>query len=280
MLPGRSVAPVRYARLVQLSRRRFSTLARQGAGRLLPPPISLPLRARFGRSRERELALLDAVVRRGDIVVDVGAHQGVYTHRLVRLVGGAGTVIAYEPQPGLADYLKSAARIGRMRHVQIRPRALSDEAGSATLRVPLRGSERVIGHGTLRADVDGPADTVQVPMCRLDDEELPRPVRFIKIDVEGYELPVVRGARRLIESDRPVLLIEVEYRHAGEQVEQLAHMLLEELGYTAAELAPSGNLITVPRETFAAGARLNERASGRRVNNFLFSPSGPTDVGR
>jgi FkbM family methyltransferase len=237
-------------------------------GRILPPAVSLPLRARLGGSREPELAILPELVRPGDVAVDVGAHRGVYTYHLARIVGPSGHVVAYEPQPAMADYLRAASRRGLLgRRVDLRARALSDREGTAVLSVPVEDGHRVIGQATLR-DVGSGAEEHEVPMVTLDSEPMPGRVAFMKIDVEGHELALLRGARALLGRDAPTLLVEVEARHAASAVSELAALLLDEFGYSASELTPSG-IVPVDRGRWTAEA-LNHRADGEYTNNFLF----------
>jgi hypothetical protein len=107
-------------------------------------------------------------------------------------------------------------------------------------------------------------------MAVLDEEAMPGPVAFMKIDVEGHELSLLRGGRTLLAKDRPILQVEVEARHAGDAVADLATLLLDELGYRASELV-DGQLIPVDPERWNADS-LNRRPDGAYTNNFLFRP--------
>lgn len=238
-------------------------------GRVLPPSAAVPLRSRFGGSREPELAVLPMFVQTGDTVIDIGAHRGVYTYRLARLVGRDGHVVAYEPQPEMVRYLTEASRGGVMRRIDLRARALSDSEGEAVLSIPVQDGVRVVGQATLR-DVGAGADEHRVPVTVLDKETMPGRVSFMKIDVEGHELALLRGARALLTKDRPTLLVEVEVRHAGRRVGDLAALLLDDLGYVAYEL-DGRRLLPVDRDRWE-NQELNVRPSGGYVNNFVFRP--------
>jgi hypothetical protein len=89
--------------------------------------------------------------------------------------------------------------------------ALSDQPGRATLSVPIWGREHMTGHATLEAHADH-HETLEVVTRTLD--EFGTAPSLIKIDTEGHELSVLEGASRTVEAHRPVLLLEVDFRHA------------------------------------------------------------------
>lgn len=213
------------------------------------------------------MAFLPQFVRAGDTVIDIGAYRGVYTYPLARLVGSSGHVIAYEPQPALVSYLTAAARWGAMRRVDVRGYALSASEGMVTLRVPIAHGHRIDGHATLR-DIESEVTTHTVQTRVLDKEPLPGPVSFMKIDVEGHELPLLEGAKAVLERYKPTMLIEVVYPWGGKRTQDLAAFLLDEYGYAASELR-GGELAPVDRSRWHSEA-LNFQPDGRFVCNFVF----------
>ncbi len=152
------------------------------------------------RRGETELRLLPLLVR-GGTAVDIGANKGVYAYFLSRL---CDRVIAYEPNPGLAETIRSY----NLPKVEIRACAASDEAGEAVLNIPLSARGRRRNNVASLDPVEGAVDPIRVPTVRLDDESL-QTVTFLKIDVEGHELAVLQGAEALIARDRPVILVEI-----------------------------------------------------------------------
>ena len=92
---------------------RISPLLSKMLHKVLSPMILIPLRDKFGGERDVEIELLGKVVKRGDNVIDVGAHLGAYTFVLARLVGSKGTVWAFEPSPACHIYLKRGFRFSR-----------------------------------------------------------------------------------------------------------------------------------------------------------------------
>ncbi|WP_176445647.1 FkbM family methyltransferase [Blastococcus mobilis] len=154
---------------------------------------------------EPELALLSRFVRPGDRVVDIGAHYGAYTLILADLVGPNGSVIAVEPASHAAAVLERNLELnGYADRVTVYRVALGEAQGTATLQIHADPSRNRIG------DPDpGAAGSETVPV-RLLDDLIDGPVTFIKMDVEGAEVLAYRGARRVLEKHRPIVLFEFQ----------------------------------------------------------------------
>lgn len=154
-------------------------------------------------------------VPRGGCVVDIGAHKGAYTYWLSKRVGPSGKVFAFEPQKALAEELRG--HFEGSTHVEIHENALSDVAGDATLYRPLGANSPAAS--LISASVGESGVPVAVRAATLDEfiQAKGSPmVHAIKCDVEGHELAVFRGGRRVLERDHPVLYFECEGRfHEG-----------------------------------------------------------------
>lgn len=247
--------------------------ARGRLAKLLPARVSLPIRAYVGNSREPELAVLDRFVSPGATVVDIGAHKGIYTYWMRRRVGSAGVVLAYEPQPAMHGYLRAGLSPRWYDNVALSDLALSDHAGTAHLRIPIvSGAEQIAWASLDEHSVQAAAEVVDVTVrtARLDDEAGDLPVSFVKCDVEGHELNVLAGSRRLLAEQRPVWLVELEHRHAGAAVGEVLATFYA-AGYRPWFLDASGELVAVPEEKLDP-ERLNAVEPGRYVNNFFFIP--------
>lgn len=146
-------------------------------------------------------------VESGDVVVDVGAHDGLHTTELQGLVGASGKVFAFEPIPGKFDSLKRSII---SQNVILMNSALSCERGNFDF-VVVRDNMQKSGLRQ-RKDIGGDSDieVISVPVECLDDylERLGR-VSFIKIDIEGAEINCLLGAESVIRNFRP--LVSVEY---------------------------------------------------------------------
>jgi FkbM family methyltransferase len=158
---------------------------------------------------EPELRLVSCLSDPNRMTLDVGSNRGVYV--LAALPFSKG-VIAFEPQPHLASFLRRFLP----RRVRVLEVAASHTNGNATLLVP--ADPRSHPEARLSAPGDGSLSAAgeylefTVEKKRLDDIVID-PVGLIKIDVEGHELSVLKGASKLIESYRPNILIEIEERH-------------------------------------------------------------------
>lgn len=253
----------------------LETVARQGGNliRLISPGLWMAARERFfslsGRS-ERELALLDVLVPRDRLAVDVGANRGTYTYPLTKL---ASRVIAFEPIPDLAADLR--ALFGT--NVDIQPVALSDRNGEATLRVPMWGARLATGLATIESGnaLNGTEfREIVVRTARLDDLNLSN-VGFIKIDVEGHEASVLAGAAGTISRDRPVLLIEIEERHRHNAVQETTEMLAA-AGYCGFFIQKERVLpvdefnVAQDQDPAVLESRPRTSTETRYINNFIY----------
>jgi FkbM family methyltransferase len=164
-----------------------------------------------GRYEEQEIDFARRVLRPGDTAVDAGAHIGFFTVQMAAAVGATGHVYAFEPFDGNADLLERSVAENRFENrVTVQRAAVGAAAGSATLTFPVETLNS--GGAYLLRDATAPLAgnrKKEVPLVALDALDIRRPVRFIKMDVEGAEPQVLRGAARILEKDRPVILSEL-----------------------------------------------------------------------
>jgi FkbM family methyltransferase len=173
---------------------------------------------------ERELAGLADVVGPGSVCVDVGAAAGLYTVALSRLAGPTGCVHSVEPLSFAHPMWSRLLRAGTGPNVRHHTVALGAEPGTATMSVPVGRYGLVTGRSFLAWKTNGVGSNaefahqvdVAVQVDTLDGlcAGFPR-LDFVKIDVEGGELDVLRGGRRTVERFRPAMLIEIEARHVA-----------------------------------------------------------------
>jgi FkbM family methyltransferase len=183
------------------------------------------------RDQRAEVAALLGAIRPGETVVDVGANKGSYLLWLSRAVKH-GQVFAFEPQPALADYLRQACRACSLRNVTVEAKAVSDATGEATLNIPGAGDSP---GASLEAAVDKRESCrhVTVPVITLDAyfQDHTRRISALKVDVEGHELALFRGAQKLLERHGPLLVFESENRHLSQGSVMDVLTFLRRLGY-------------------------------------------------
>jgi FkbM family methyltransferase len=224
----------------------------------------------FLRDGEREVHLLPQLVSPGTVAIDVGAHIGDYSYSLCKHVGAGGHVIAIEPLPDLARMLQTAARKLRLPMTVINC-ALSAEPGFAELHVPINNGKRAAGFATLEnRALDGQTHRVELRTLDSICDSAPARISFIKIDVEGHELKVLRGAQQALARHRPNLLIEIEQRHSPVAIQDTLGFV-EALGYRGTFLDP--NQIEDPLSEFRAERHQSAPGSPEYVSNFIFRPS-------
>ena len=165
--------------------------------------LRLAYNVTLGRG-EAELHFVRSLVDRSRAAVDIGAHRGIYAHVLAQR---AKHVHAFEPHPQLFTYLRRTMPAA----VSVHPIALSSTAGTVTFRIPRSGGYLGLGQGTLEMLPIYHADTISEIEVRRStlDQEVKEPVGFMKIDVEGHELSVLEGGRKLLRRDRPALIVEI-----------------------------------------------------------------------
>ncbi len=173
-------------------------LANAAAGLLPDPVLARAIRRVYPRV-EPELRRLAELTTGHGTVLDVGAWYGPWSYRLRRR---ADRMVAVEPNPRLAGVLRAT-----LPGVEVVQAALGAQVGAARLWIPNAGRGRE-GIASLTPSA-GPGTTVRV--VTLDSLGL-TDLRFVKLDVEGHELPALRGGELTIRRDRPTLLIELEAR--------------------------------------------------------------------
>jgi FkbM family methyltransferase len=166
-------------------------------------------------SIEKHLYL--SIVQRGDVVVDIGANVGYFTMLFSDLTGNRGEVHAFEPVPSTFSILtENIRRFPAYKNVHLNRMALGDKDQRTNMLVPRgdHGQASLVRHwdGSWK-DADSEIASTKIEMIQLDQyaERLGR-VDFIKCDVEGAELLVLRGAQSTLRRFRPKLCLEMDDR--------------------------------------------------------------------
>ncbi|MCX7963243.1 MAG: FkbM family methyltransferase [Candidatus Sumerlaea chitinivorans] len=150
----------------------------------------------------------------GKTIYDVGANWGITTLFFASRVGPRGTVYAFEPVPDLLEKVNDNVRLNNMVNVTTFPYALGDYDGSSELVFfpEATGISTMDPEFMIRNLKKHRGVKCHVVVRKLDSivQELSlKPPDLIKIDVEGFELQVLRGAEHLLSTHLPVLILEV-----------------------------------------------------------------------
>jgi FkbM family methyltransferase len=253
------------------------SLARQGLLAVLPAKYELPVRfayAKLSSHLEHELYVVAPCLRNGDVVIDVGANVGLYSFALARR---GASIHAFEPVHACRRVIEA---YGNPR-IHVHAEALSDRAGQMAMKIPVWHGNAETALATLvpasRGEPAGHSyECVQVRT--LDSYGFTK-VDLLKIDVEGHEREVIRGARSLIESCRPAVLVEIEQRHLNEGTVRGVLDEVLSFGYEAYFFADGRPRPVREFDTHEHQLRwVNEIEargfSSRYVNNFLCLPAG------
>jgi FkbM family methyltransferase len=166
-----------------------------------------------------------AAVKPGDVFFDVGAHVGFYSLLASSLVGETGRVFAFEPFPRNLGFLEKHLQLNGASNTTVFKAAVSDRPGELRFR---EGE----GHSMGQIHAEG---TLVVPCVSLDDlytqNAIPLP-NVLKIDVEGAEAHVLRGAENILRRSQPTIFLATH----GQEVHAECLAILRSFGYACAPL--------------------------------------------
>ena len=182
-------------------------------------PESILLKKRLERSikkkDENEIELLKKFIKPGSDTIDVGVYRGVYSYEMAKY---SNKVHSFEPNPIIFNYInKNLKKI--VKNIVLYNYALSNKNGIYDLKVPIRNSNYnkenfeeyyKMGRATIHDKNNfDKFEKFQINTKKIDEFNFNNKISFIKIDVEGHELEVIKGALNTIEKNKPVLVIEI-----------------------------------------------------------------------
>jgi FkbM family methyltransferase len=151
-----------------------------------------------------ETGLVHQLVKAGDSVVDIGANIGYYTLLLAKLVGEQGRVFAFEPEPRNLKLLQKNVALSGYRNIVVIPKAASNTTGNARLYLSdyNNGDHRM-------SNSSEPRDSIAISTVRIDEElrSYDRPIRLIKMDVQGHEASALEGMPELLSRNRSISIL-------------------------------------------------------------------------
>jgi FkbM family methyltransferase len=182
----------------------------------------------------RALAIAATFCGRGDTIIEIGANTGTETAGFAQIVGRDGKVVAFEPLPYVADSLRHNVAINQLENVATIEAAVTDIDGYVTIQPP---SATNSGQGFITKEPGGAGISVRAVTLDSMIDEL-GPAALMLLDVEGYEVSVLRGAKEYIRRHRPPLIVEAvagQLTRAGSSLERLARELASP-GYTVYQI--------------------------------------------
>jgi len=183
---------------------------------------------------EPEFKELNKFVHEDDWAIDIGANIGHYTNKLSELVGAKGRVIAFEPVPTTFTHLSENTLCCKYKNITLINAAASSETTSVCMSIPnFSSGMKNYYQASISSEVK---DTdASVLTLAIDGLQISHKINLIKIDAEGHEPAVLRGAQKLLERDRPILIVETV---TDKIREQLLH-----LGYREEQYKKSPNIV-------------------------------------
>ncbi len=213
---------------------------------------------------EKELQLLKKIIIPETDTIDIGVYRGVYSYEMAKY---SKMVHAFEPNPIIFKDIE--LNLGKIiKNINLYNFALSDKENKVLLKVPIRNKNYdksnyeeyfQMGRATIHEqNVMGDIETFEIKSKKLDNFTFSNRISFIKIDVEGHEMSVIKGAENTIKQYKPTLLVEIEEKHSKQKVLDSINYI-NSLGYESFfydnELKSTNNLNNL-----------------NMYNNFIFKP--------
>ena len=248
----------------------FVGLLKKIIEKFLPVRYQLPLRYFYSKKKNKldeEMAYVSNLLKRRRRFLDVGANIGIYSFHFKN---SFKNIDAFEPLKEISyrlEYFQNDS-------LKVHNCALSDKKGEFQIYIPYLLGRAVASLASLEKR-NGDYKVRIVKVDKIDNYDF-EDVDLIKIDVEGHEEYVIEGARKVIQKNKPILIVEIEQRHIKKQIKQVFQSILK-LNYNGFFLH-NGNLTTLNQFNYDYHQKpyLNNVTSKQYINNFIFLPNNVT----
>ena len=177
---------------------------------------------------EPEIILLDQFIKKGDYCFDIGANKGHYIYKLSKLTHSE-KIFAFEPIPKNYRFLKNV-----FPQSKIFKYALSNEVGLKKMKIPIVNNKLLDTRAKIDFNIleknESDYKKIEIECSTLDlfvKQYSIIKIDFLKIDVEGHELNILKGGINSIKKFRPIILIEIEQRHHTFNISQIFNFIIK-----------------------------------------------------
>lgn len=188
----------------------------------------------------KEIAwVIERYSRRSSLTIDIGCNLGFVAALMAKSVGDDGQVWCFEPNQQLIPHIKEIFWLNQWRHYQVFPVALSDNTGKCTFTIDEND------HSMSKISHENATHSFNVSCHRLDDyqDQFNHPVSLIKIDVEGHEHNVLKGAIKTCQQHQPAIIFETGL--VNQSAANAIDLTLTEMGYRVAGVIQDWGLIPI-----------------------------------
>ena len=218
---------------------------------------------KYAKYRSPELSLISSLVKNNQNSIDIGANLGLFTFFMSR---ASKHVFAFEPNPYPLENLKDLVDS----NVTILPIALGNNDGPVEIKIPHHRKGWSSNGASLASKEINDGKIINIQCRKLDSLNIEN-VGLIKIDVEGFEIEVIRGAKDTILKNKPVMIIENEIVHTKDTNELFT--IMNEFGYDKYICNPIGKLEKIGN--FSVEENQKNAIRNLDINyiqNFIFIP--------
>ena len=235
--------------------------------KVLPVRYQLPLRyfyAKKANKLDAEMAYVSNLLKEKRRFLDIGANIGIYSFHFKK---SFKSIDAFEPLKEISYRLEHFQNPS----LKVHNCALSNKIGEFQIYIPYLSGKAVASLASLEKR-DGDCEVRTVKVDKIDNFDFDD-VDLIKIDVEGHEEYVIEGARNVIKTNTPILIVEIEQRHLNKPIEEVFQSILK-LNYDGFFLQ-NGNLTPLKKFNYDLHQKLylNNVQSNQYINNFIFLPN-------
>ena len=235
--------------------------------KFIPTRYQLALRFFYLKKRnilDEEMFYVEKLLNKKRRFLDIGANVGIYSYYFKNIFK---KIDAFEPLSDITHLLKSISN----ESLKVHNVALSNKTGELKFYIPLMNGKPFPPLASLnKRDCECEVRTVKVETVDFYDFD---DVDLIKIDVEGHEQSVIEGAVKVINKNKPLLIVEIEQRHIKKDINDVFDFIIG-LNYSGFFLL-NGRLTPLTKFSYEANQKpfLDDVLSSQYINNFIFIPN-------